>query len=152
MTPRSFPGNPVFADPSERLVWEELMATLPSEASVVCGLRILEHEQEYELDFTVLWPNVGISVLEVKGGSITPNEDTTFTQRDSKASRSIDPITQVKKMILENKQLLEQREEQFKLLKIAKTIEGSDNSTRDTKFKINALIREIDKCIVQLNE
>jgi 2Fe-2S ferredoxin len=65
MTPRSFPGNPVFADPSERLVWEELMATLPSEASVVCGLRILEHEQEYELDFTVLWPNVGISVLEV---------------------------------------------------------------------------------------
>jgi len=54
--------------------------------------------------------------------------------------------------LLENKQLLEQREEQFKLLKIAKTIEGSDNSTRDTKFKINALIREIDKCIVQLNE
>ena len=38
------------------------------------------------------------------------------------------------------------------LLKVAKTIEGSNNSTRDTKLKINALIREIDKCIVQLNE
>ena len=54
--------------------------------------------------------------------------------------------------LLESKQLLEQQEKQFKLLKIAKTIEGSNNSTRDTKFKINALIREIDKCIVQLNE
>ena len=109
MAPRSFPGNPVFADPSERLVWEELMATLPSEASVVCGLRILEHEQEYELDFTVLWPNVGISVLEVKGGSITPNEDTTFTQRDSKASRSIDPITQVTKNHYELKRYIESK-------------------------------------------
>ena len=54
--------------------------------------------------------------------------------------------------MIENQQLLEQREKQFNLLKIAKTIEGSDKSTRDTKFKINALIREIDKCIVQLNE
>ena len=54
--------------------------------------------------------------------------------------------------LLESKQLLEQREKQFKLLQIAKTIEGSNNSKRDTKFKINALIREIDKCIVQLNE
>ena len=99
----------MFADPSERLVWEELMATLPSEASVVCGLRILEHEQEYELDFTVLWPNVGISVLEVKGGSITPNEDTTFTQRDSKASRSIDPMTQVTKNHYELKRYIESK-------------------------------------------
>lgn len=54
--------------------------------------------------------------------------------------------------LLEKEQLLEQQEKQFKLLKIAKTIEGSDNSTRETKLKINALIREIDKCIIQLNE
>jgi len=54
--------------------------------------------------------------------------------------------------LLEKEQLLAQREKDFNLLKIAKTIEGSDNSTRDTKLKINALIREIDKCIVQLNE
>ena len=54
--------------------------------------------------------------------------------------------------LLEKEQLLEQKEKEFNLLKIAKTIEGSENSTRDTKLKINALIREIDKCIVQLNE
>ncbi len=54
--------------------------------------------------------------------------------------------------LLEKEQLIEQQEKKYSLLKIAKTIEGSDNSTRDTKLKINALIREIDKCIVQLSE
>ena len=38
------------------------------------------------------------------------------------------------------------------MLKIAKTIEGSGTNTKDTKLKINALVREIDKCIVQLQE
>ena len=37
------------------------------------------------------------------------------------------------------------------MLKVAKTIEGSNENTRETKLKINALIREIDKCIIQLN-
>lgn len=61
-------------------------------------------------------------------------------------------IAKLQHQILEKEQLLEQQEKEFELLKIAKTIEGSNNSKRDTKLKINALIREIDKCIVQLNE
>ena len=44
----------------------------------------------------------------------------------------------LQRQLLEKEQLLEQREKQFKLLKIAKTIQGSNDSTRDTKFKINA--------------
>ena len=54
--------------------------------------------------------------------------------------------------LLEKEQLLEEQEKQLKLLRIAKTIEGSSEYKRDTKLKINALIREIDKCIVQLAE
>ena len=54
--------------------------------------------------------------------------------------------------LLENQQLLADKKKQYDLLKIAKTIEGSNTNTRDTKLKINALIREIDKCIVQLHE
>jgi len=61
-------------------------------------------------------------------------------------------VSKLQHQVLEKEQLLEQQGKDFKLLKIAKTIEGSDNSTRDTKLKINALIREIDKCIVQLSE
>jgi hypothetical protein len=97
MTAKSFPADPVFADPSEREVWQILLETLPSSVSIICGLRIHEFEQEYELDFTILWPNVGVSVLEVKGGNVVPNEDSTFTQRDSRSTREIDPITQVTK-------------------------------------------------------
>jgi hypothetical protein len=51
-----------------------------------------------------------------------------------------------------NQQTIEDQNQKFELLKIAKTIDGSNESTRETKLKINALIREIDKCIVQLSE
>lgn len=51
-----------------------------------------------------------------------------------------------------NQQELENQKKNFDVLKIAKTINGSKENTRETKLKINALIREIDKCIIQLNE
>lgn len=49
-------------------------------------------------------------------------------------------------------QELEEKEKEYQLLKIAKTIEGSNKNTRETKLKINALIRDIDKCIIQLSD
>jgi hypothetical protein len=54
--------------------------------------------------------------------------------------------------LLEKEQLLATQKKEYDLLKIAKTIDGSSSNTRDTKLKINALIREIDKCIIQLEE
>ena len=51
-----------------------------------------------------------------------------------------------------NQQKLEDQIKKYDVLKIAKTINGSKENTRETKLKINALIREIDKCIIQLNE
>ena len=38
----------------------------------------------------------------------------------------------------------------FETLKIANSLLGSDENKRDTKLKINSLIREIDYCIAQL--
>ena len=43
-------------------------------------------------------------------------------------------------------------EEKYETLKFANSILGSDESKRETKLKINALIREIDHCIAQLSE
>lgn len=60
--------------------------------------------------------------------------------------------TILQQKVLEKEQLLLKQKESFDLLKIAKTIDGSNESTRETKLKINALIREIDKCIIQLQE
>ena len=60
--------------------------------------------------------------------------------------------TKLQHQLIEREQLLAEQKKQYDLLKIAKTIEGSSTNTRDTKLKINALIREIDKCIIQLHE
>ncbi len=69
---------------------------------------------------------------------------------------------------VENKQLLEKSkklmhdvnehqesivsiENKYSSLKFAKAIVGSKEDKHDTKLKINSLIREIDKCIAQLD-
>jgi hypothetical protein len=38
------------------------------------------------------------------------------------------------------------------MLKLAKTVAGSDEKTLDIKAKINDFVREIDKCIAILNK
>lgn len=41
---------------------------------------------------------------------------------------------------------------QYETLKIASALLGSDDNKRETKLKINSLIREIDYCIAQLSD
>ena len=43
-------------------------------------------------------------------------------------------------------------ENKYRTLKIANTMLGSDNNKRETKFKINTLIKDIDHCISQLSK
>ncbi|MBK0382674.1 hypothetical protein I5M32_06835 [Pedobacter sp. SD-b] len=43
-------------------------------------------------------------------------------------------------------------EEKLRVLKIAKSLEGTSEKTFDIKQKINEFVREIDKCIVLLNK
>ncbi|GEP52079.1 hypothetical protein FNO01nite_27510 [Flavobacterium noncentrifugens] len=45
---------------------------------------------------------------------------------------------------------IETLKKQYDTLKIANSLLGSDDNKRDTKLKINSLIREIDYCIAQL--
>lgn len=60
--------------------------------------------------------------------------------------------TKLQHQLFKRDRLLAEQKKQYDLLKIAKTIDGSSTNTRDTKLKINTLIREIDKCIIQLHE
>ena len=46
---------------------------------------------------------------------------------------------------------LEAWQDKYNTLKMANTILGSDNDKRETKLRINTLIREIDHCISQLS-
>lgn len=61
-------------------------------------------------------------------------------------------IAVLEQELAEEKSSKKQLEENFNTLRIAKTIEGSKEDKRETKLKINALIREIDSCIGMLNE
>jgi chromosome segregation ATPase len=47
---------------------------------------------------------------------------------------------------------MERLKKQYDTLKIANSLLGSEENKRDTKLKINSLIREIDYCIAPLAE
>lgn len=47
---------------------------------------------------------------------------------------------------------IEELNEKYKVLKIAKSLEGTSTEKKDVKLKINEMVREIDKCIALLNK
>lgn len=49
-------------------------------------------------------------------------------------------------------QEIEALKKQYETLKLANALLGSEENKRDTKLKINSLIREIDYCIAQLSD
>ena len=61
-------------------------------------------------------------------------------------------IAVLEHQVAKEKQLFNEIDKKHQTLKIAKTIEGSKEDRRETKLKINALIREVDICINQLSE
>ena len=71
--PRCYPSAPDFAEErrAERVVWEALRDQLPAEAALFHSVPLIEGGREQELDLLVVWPGVGIAVLEVKGGHVT---------------------------------------------------------------------------------
>jgi hypothetical protein len=71
--PRCFPAEPDFPEErrAERVVWEALRDQLPDDAALFHSLQLKERNHEYEADLVVVWPGVGIGVIEVKGGQVS---------------------------------------------------------------------------------
>lgn len=61
-------------------------------------------------------------------------------------------LEETQKKMIHQKTEINSWEEKYESLKFANSILGSDDSKRETKLKINTLIREIDYCISQLAE
>ena len=61
-------------------------------------------------------------------------------------------LQRTQEKIMQQEERLSAWEEKYETLKIANSILGSDDNKRDTKLKINALIRDLDHCIAQLSE
>lgn len=55
-------------------------------------------------------------------------------------------------IIEQQKETIDSWAEKYETLKIANSLLGSNENNRETKLKINALIRDIDYCITQLAE
>jgi len=70
-------------------------------------------------------------------------------QANAKLSKDI-ALSQ--KKISQQEELITSWEEKYETLKFTNSILGSDESKKESKLKINALIREIDHCISQLSE
>ena len=61
-------------------------------------------------------------------------------------------FTETASLIQTQSREIEALKTQYETLKIANSLLGSDDNKRDTKLKINSLIREIDYCIAQLSD
>ena len=61
-------------------------------------------------------------------------------------------LTETASLIQTQSREIEALKTQYETLKIANSLLGSDDNKRDTKLKINSLIREIVYCIAQLSD
>ena len=61
-------------------------------------------------------------------------------------------LTKSETIIQNQSREIDALESKYETLKIANALLGSDDNKRDTKLKINSLIREIDYCIAQLSD
>jgi regulator of replication initiation timing len=61
-------------------------------------------------------------------------------------------LTALQQENLKLKEVLENREQKIKTLKTTNALLGSNDYKRETKLKINSLVREIDACIASLAE
>lgn len=67
-------------------------------------------------------------------------------------SKLKEELEQSKQTIVDQDKVILDWQEKYDALKVANTMLGSSDNKRETKLKINALIREIDHCIAQLSD
>ena len=60
-------------------------------------------------------------------------------------------LTELRKTVDSQKEAIISLEEKNKIIKLAKSLADSNPDTAAMKYKINELVREIDKCIAQMN-
>ena len=100
MPARLIPETPAYINDAEKKVTESLVKTLPDEVTVLHSVRITDWTSDREGDLLILWPNVGIAVIEIKGGRVEPIASGKFKQTSRNGtSKEIDPIDQARKSL-----------------------------------------------------
>ncbi|NRD22577.1 hypothetical protein HNV10_04955 [Winogradskyella litoriviva] len=89
-----------------------------------------------------------VDALENKISKILHKQEV-LKQTNAKLSNQIE---QQQQMLLNQQEEIAGWIDKHDTLKMANSMLGSDENKRETKLKINALIRDIDHCIGQLSE
>lgn len=89
-----------------------------------------------------------VELLEEKATSLRKKIDD-LNAENLRLTRVIEALTNDKKELNDQIESWKQKNE---AIKIANSILGSNENKTEAKLKINALIREIDACIVQLSK
>lgn len=88
--------RPTFTHESERIVWELLERTVAPGTRLIPNLRLTNRKKDYELDVIVLMPGAGIVVLEVKGGSVSVDEEGHWWTGNAQRRSRIHPVEQAR--------------------------------------------------------
>lgn len=96
-----------------------------------------------------------MSKIEAIVDSLTKN--ITFLVKDfdnlkHENAKLSEELAKSKQIIQKQTEQISEWEEQFENLKFTNSLLGSDENKRETKLKINTLIRDLDYCIAQLAE
>lgn len=89
-----------------------------------------------------------IDSIEVKFAKLIQKLDTLEASNNDLKTK----LSKTEHILQQKVKDLEAVQTQNESLKLANTLLGSNENKRDTKLKINSLIREIDQCIVQLSK
>lgn len=89
-----------------------------------------------------------INALEVKFARLAQRLDNLEAENNKLKQQVIDTQQEIQ----QNEIQLDDIYKKYESLQLANSLLGSDEGRKDTKLKINSLIREIDNCIAQLSK
>ena len=81
---------------SERKVFDELCRQLPEGATVLPNLRFTDRDGDREADAVVIWPGVGVAVVEIKG-AVVEYAGGAWHQHLQGQTKRVDPVEQALK-------------------------------------------------------
>jgi hypothetical protein len=97
VTAHGIPDDPQFATESEREVWSQVLEQGGDDWTVLANVRLTDEGRDHEADLVVLMPDVGVLVVEVKGGSLHVDDRGTWWQTSGHGgTRKVHPVDQAR--------------------------------------------------------
>ncbi len=87
---------PAFTNETERLVWRRVVDAADIDDVVLANIRLTDEKKDHEIDLLVLLPDIGIVVVEVKGGSVSIDQDGQWWQTGGSGRHTIHPVAQAR--------------------------------------------------------